>query len=225
MTEDKEKKELNIEDLKKRGEENKFSSSSESRLRDEGGKERETLFNPIDISRELEECQKLKDEYLQGWQRARADFLNYKKEEIERIGEFLKYSAEEFVLKILPVLDNFDVAVKKLPENLKVEEGLPSSSFAEARESDENPEGEPSVPYGTSIKGFLQIKRQLENFLKNQGVEEIKSIGVKFDPNLHETAGEVEIKDKESGIIIEEIQKGYKINGRLLRPAKVKVVK
>jgi len=225
MTEDKEKKELNIEDLKKRGEENKFSSSSESRLRDEGGKEREALFNPIDISRELEECQKLKDEYLQGWQRARADFLNYKKEEIERIGEFLKYSAEEFVLKILPVLDNFDVAVKKLPENLKVEEGLPSSSFAEARESDENPEGEPSVPYGASIKGFLQIKRQLENFLKNQGVEEIKSIGEKFDPNLHETVGEVEIKDKESGIIIEEIQKGYKINGRLLRPAKVKVVK
>jgi len=182
-------------------------------------------LKPEGLKKQLEECQKLKDEYLQGWQRARADFLNYKKEEMERIGELLKYANEEFVLRILPVLDNFEIVENKLPENLKGEEGKPSSSFAEAQGNDENPEGEPSVPYGASIKGFLHIKRQLENFLKNQSVEEIKSIGEKFDPNLHETVGEVEIKDKESGIIIEEIQKGYKINGRLLRPAKVKVTK
>ena len=183
-------------------------------------------LKPEGLKKQLEECQKLKDEYLQGWQRARADFLNYKKEEMERIGELLKYANEEFVLRILPVLDNFEIVENKLPENLKGEEGKPSSSsFAEAQGNDENPEGEPSVPYGASIKGFLHIKRQLENFLKNQSVEEIKSIGEKFDPNLHETVGEVEIKDKESGIIIEEIQKGYKINGRLLRPAKVKVSK
>ncbi len=155
-------------------------------------------LNIEDIKKQLEECQRLKDEYLVGWQRARADFLNYKKEEIERIGEFLKYAAEEFVLKILPVLDNFDVAAKKLPESLKDEE---------------------------NVKGILQIKTQLQDFLKSQGLEEIKTMGEKFDPNFHETVGEVEIKDKESGIIIEEIQKGYKINGRLLRPAKIKVTK
>ena len=100
--------------------------------------------------------------------------------------------------KILPILDNFEIAEKKLPENLK---------------QDEN------------IKGILQIKNQILDFLKNQRVEEIKSLGEKFDPNFHEVMEEVEAKDKTPGTIIEEIQKGYKINGRLLRPAKVKISK
>ena len=154
--------------------------------------------NIEDLKKKLEECEKLKDEYLTGWQRARADLLNYKKEELERLGELLKYVAEPLILKILPILDNFEIAEKKLPENLK---------------KDEN------------VKGVLQIKNQILDFLKNQGVEEIKSIGEKFDPNFHEIVEEVEAKDKESGIIIEETQKGYKIHGRLLRPAKVKISK
>jgi len=171
-------------------------------------------LNIEELKKKLEECQKLKEEYLAGWQRARADFLNYKKEEIERIEEILKYGGEEFILKILPILDNFDLAEKKLPEDLKNND---------------------------SIKGLLQIKTQILDFLRIQGVEEIKTIGEKFDPNFHEAveqveesklssspiadAREVEVKDKDSGIIVEEVQKGYKINGRLLRPAKVKVVK
>ncbi|MDD2696779.1 MAG: nucleotide exchange factor GrpE [Candidatus Pacebacteria bacterium] len=151
-----------------------------------------------DLKKKLEECQKQKEEYLQGWQRARADFLNYKKEEMERIEELLKYAGEEDVLRLLPILDNFDVVEKKLPEDLKNNE---------------------------NIKGLLLIKVQLQDFLKNQGVEEIKTIGEKFNPNFHEVVGEVEMKDKAPGTIAEEIQKGYKINGRLLRPAKVKVIK
>ncbi|MDP2967008.1 MAG: nucleotide exchange factor GrpE [bacterium] len=155
-------------------------------------------LNIEELKKKLEECQKLKEEYLAGWQRARADFLNYKKEEIERIEEILKYGGEEFILKILPILDNFDLAEKKLPEDLKNND---------------------------SIKGLLQIKTQILDFLRIQGVEEIKTIGEKFDPNFHEAVEQVELKDKDSGIIVEEVQKGYKINGRLLRPAKVKVVK
>ena len=111
------------------------------------------------ISRELETCQKQKEEYLAGWQRSRADFLNYKKEEMERIGELLKYAGEELVLKILPILDNFEIIEKKLPDDLR---------------KDDN------------IKGLLLIKNQLLDFLKSQGVEEIKSQGQKFDPNFHE---------------------------------------
>ncbi len=150
------------------------------------------------LKKKLEEAEKLKNEYLAGWQRARADLINYKKEEIERVGELIKFSANGIFLKILPILDNFEIAEKKLPENLK---------------NDEN------------VKGILQIKNQILNFLKEQGVEEIKSVGEMFDPNFHEVVEEVEVKGKEPGIIIEEIQKGYKINGRLLRPAKVKVAK
>lgn len=150
----------------------------------------------IDFKKKLEECEKQKEEYLTGWQRARADFLNYKKEEMERISELLKYGAEEIILKILPILDNFDAAEKNL-----------------------------SNKDNKDIKGLLQIQTQLQDFLKNQGVEEVKSMGAKFDPNWHEVVGEAEEKGKEPGVIIEEIQKGYKINGRLLRPAKVKINK
>jgi len=150
-----------------------------------------------ELKKKLEECQKLKDEYLAGWQRERADLLNYKKEEIERISELLKYADIGLILKILPILDNFELMEKKLPENLK---------------NDGN------------IKGILQIKTQIQDFLKNQGVEEIECLGKKFDPNFMEIIEQVELKDKDSGIVIEEIQKGYTINGRLLRPAKVKVV-
>ena len=229
-------KKLNIEELKKKGEEGKSSSSTESRLRGEGRKEHKTLFDPIAIARELEECQKKKDEYLAGWQRERADFLNYKKEEIERIGEILKYAGEGLILKILPILDNFEIAEKKILEDLKGEEDkssspptksrlrdeggkereenkFSSSPFAGARENDEN------------VKGLLQIKTQFQDFLKKLGVEEIKSVGEKFDPNFQEVIEEIKTKDKESGIIIEEIQKGYKLHGKVLRPAKVKIAK
>ena len=164
-----------------------------------------------DLKKKLEECQKLKEEYLAGWQRARADFLNYKKEEMERIGEFFKYANLNLILKILPILDNFEITEKKLPENLKAD---------------------------VNVRGILQIKNQILDFLKSQGVEEIKSVGERFDPNFQEIVEIVEIKDYnspttqqgkkqyiESGVVIEEIQKGYKINGRLLRPAKVRVTK
>lgn len=147
-----------------------------------------------ELKSQLEESEKKSAEYLAGWQRARADFLNYKKEEMERIEGLLKYAEEEFVLRILPIMDNFDLVEKKLPEDLNNNE---------------------------YVKGIFQIKSQFQGFLKNQNVEEINVVGEKFDPNLHEVVGEED--GEEPGVIIEEVQKGYKINGRLLRPAKVKV--
>ncbi|MFH1423836.1 MAG: nucleotide exchange factor GrpE [Candidatus Nealsonbacteria bacterium] len=150
------------------------------------------------LKKSIEESEKKAAEYLAGWQRARADLLNYKKEEMERVSDFLKYANEEFVLKVLPILDNFEIVEKKLADNLKTDE---------------------------NIKGLLMIKKQIQDFLKSQKVEEVKSIGEKFDPSLHEVIEEIGVKDKEKSIIVEELQKGYKINGRLLRPAKVKTVK
>jgi molecular chaperone GrpE len=148
--------------------------------------------------KKLEDCEKLKKEYLSGWQRERADFLNYKKGELERVGELIKYADIGLILKILPILDNFNAAEKKITKEL---------------ENDEN------------IKGFLQIKSQIKDLLRGKGVEEIESLNKKFDPALHEIAEAVDTKGEESGIVIEEIQKGYKINGKVLRPARVKVIK
>jgi len=150
-----------------------------------------------DLKKKFEDCQKKRDEYLAGWQRARADFLNYKKEEMERIGEILKYANTELILKFLPILDNIYLVEEKLPEDLKKND---------------------------SIKGILQIKDQILDFLKKEGVEEIKT-GERFDPNFQEAVEVVEKEGIESGVILEITQKGYTINGRLLRPAKVKVVK
>ena len=150
------------------------------------------------IEKELKECQKLKEEYLNGWKRAKADFLNYKKEEAERMAKLIKQGKEEFVFELLPVLDDFYVAERELPERLKDDKW---------------------------IEGVLKIRNQLFNFLKNQGVEEIQCLGKKFDPNFHEAVGEVEKKDVEPETIVEEVKKGYLFYGRVIRPAKVKVAK
>lgn len=166
------------------------------------------------LKKQLEECEKIKAEYLAGWQRERADFLNYKKEEMERINQLMNYAKEEVILKILPVLDNFDVATRQnfLKENL---------------------DGQGKERTEKIMQGVNQIKKQIDDFLKSLGVEEIKTLGETFDPKFHEVAEEVESssakdfegKEIKSGIIAGESQKGYKINGRLMRPAQVKVVK
>ena len=176
----------------------------EEEKKSEESKEKELSIE--DLKKKLDECEKLKNEYLTGWQRERADLLNYKREEMERIGEILKYADVGLILKILPILDNFEIAARQ--------------TFALQNKSSQEKENIDKV-----IQGFLQIKIQLEEFLKNQGVEKIKSVGEKFDPNFMEVVETVEAKGKASGIVIEEIQKGYKINGRLLRPAKIKVIK
>lgn len=167
----------------------------------------------IDILRQkFKELEKQKDEYLAGWQRSRADFLNYKKEETERIGETLKYANTDSILEILPILDSFEKAEKEMQSMLDSKETLRSVKCEETK-------------IENLMKGFLQIRIQLQDFLKNHGLEEIKSLGEKFDPNFHEIIEEVEIKNKEPGIIVGEIQKGYKIKNRLLRPARVKISK
>ena len=151
-----------------------------------------------DIKQELEKYKKLKDEYLDNWKRERASFLNYKKEGSERIASLTQYINTSMILKFLPILDNFCLAEKGLSEKLKKD---------------------------NNINGFLQIKKQIESFLESEGVSVIKSVDEKFDPNFHEVVSVIEKKGIESGIIIEEVQRGYKIKDQLLRPAKVKVIK
>ncbi|MCD6528499.1 nucleotide exchange factor GrpE [bacterium] len=157
-----------------------------------------------DLKRKLAKCQKEKEQYLAGWKKAQANLINYKKEEAERFKNFFELEKAKMILEILPILDNFQKAAcqKFLKENSTGQEKI-----------------------NQVIKGFLQIKKQLEDLLKKEGVEEIKSLGEKFDPNFHHAIEEIESKERESGKILEVVQKGYKLKGRVLRPAKVKVVK
>jgi len=124
--------------------------------------------------------------------------LNYKKEESKRAESLAQYVGTGMILKLLPILDNFSLAEKELPKKLEK---------------------------NNYIKGLLQIKGQIESFLKDEGVSAIESVNKKFDPSIHEVIGAVEKKGVNSGIIIEEVLRGYKIRDQLLRPAKVRVAK
>lgn len=144
--------------------------------------------------KELEKIIKEKDEYFSGWQREKADFLNYKKQEFERLKETLNIAKESLFKELIPVLDNFNLAQRAIPEE----------------EKEKN-----------SIKGLLLIKKQLEDSLKSLGLEEIETIGKQFDPKMHEAVEEVE--GAEPGVIVEEVQKGYSFQDKIIRVAKVKI--
>lgn len=143
------------------------------------------------------EKKKKKDEYLENWKRERASFLNYKKEESTRMDKVVKYANQALILDVLNILDNIYIAEEKLPQELKEDQW---------------------------VKGILNIKNQILDFLKAQDVEQIESLDKEFDPNFHEAVAIVE-SDSDSGIIIKEINKGYLLHGRVIRPAKVKIAK
>ncbi len=157
----------------------------------QGEKEEKKAAAPLDP---LALCEKEREEYLKGWQRAKADLINYKKEEIRRFEEIVKFSNSELLKELLSVLDSFDLSLAVLKEE-------------------------------TSAKGMYLIRSQLESILKKRGVEAIKvSKGDKFDPAFHESLAET-AEGGESGAIVEEVEKGYLLNGRVIRPARVKVAK
>lgn len=135
--------------------------------------------------------------YLLVAQRIQADFENYKKRTQKEKEEFANYANTDLILQILPILDNFRLATKHLPQDLK------DNNWAQ---------------------GVLQIEKQLEQIIKDMGLEEIKSVGEKFDSNSHDAVEEVE-SEEEKGIITEEVQKGYKLKDKIIRHAKVKVSK
>jgi len=153
---------------------------------------------PIDESvdnNELEKVKKERDEYLDGWKRAKADFINYKKEELSRLEKMAKYSNEDLIKEIITVLDNFDLGLAALEK------------------------------LGPIEKGIYMIRTQIEDILKRRGLKKINvRIGDLFDPNLSEAIAEVE-SEKPPETIIEIIEPGYRLSEKIIRPTRVKVSK
>tara|TARA_Y100000310_G_C20548188_1_gene746669 strand:+ start:276 stop:764 length:489 start_codon:yes stop_codon:yes gene_type:complete len=153
------------------------------------------------LQKQIEGLEKEKGEYLAGWQRAKADLANYKKEEKERMHGLMEYVKCEFLFFFLSLLDNLERAERELKEEEK---------------------------NSKVVQGFLQIGKQLREFLKSQGVKEIDVQGKDFNPVLHEAIATVQGlpgQGEKSGKVVEVLEKGYMIQDKLLRPAKVKVVK
>lgn len=140
----------------------------------------------------LKKCEKLRDEYLAGWQRAKADFENYKKKEMKNKQEDREYFNKDWILRILELYDNLERAEDYLPDELKENDW---------------------------VKAVNEIQKQF--LLSIEGLEEIRAEGEHFNPKEHEALEQV--KGEGTGIIAEVLQKGYKLNSKVIRPAKVKV--
>ncbi len=141
---------------------------------------------------------KERDEYLAGWQRAKADYINARKDELTSGTNATRIASERMVLEILPVLDSFALAFANKESWEKVDENW--------------------------RKGVEYIASQLKTSISNMGVEEIGKIGEVFDPNYHNAVENIQTKDKENDHVIAEIiQNGYVLQGKVIRPAKVKV--
>ncbi|MDO8663941.1 MAG: nucleotide exchange factor GrpE [Candidatus Liptonbacteria bacterium] len=146
------------------------------------------------LREDLKQCEAEKKEYLDGWQRAKADFINYKKEEGARMEDMARFITTGLIQDILPVLDSFALALSH---------GLPKDVE----------------------KGVLLIRSQFMDVMHKRGLEEIMvSAGDVFNPEIHESIGEVE-SDVLQGAIAEEVQGGYRLRGKVIRPARVRLSK
>ncbi len=148
-----------------------------------------------DIKQQLAQAQKEKNEYLSGWQRAKADFVNYKKEELERLKTISQYAIEDLVSELITVMDNFDLGLATLEKSGPVE------------------------------KGIYMIRAQIADILKKRGLEKIDvKIGDAFNPKTTEVLSEIE-SEKPPGSIVDIIENGYTLNGKVIRPTRVKISK
>lgn len=144
-----------------------------------------------------DDLQKKCEEYLAGWKRANADYQNLQKETMKQMDEFRKYANEDMLMQLLPLADYFKHAFAQIPEK------------------------EQNSPWLTGIK---HIQNYFNKILQDNGVEEIKALGEKFDPAMHEIVAEEE-SDQEEGKIIKVNQAGFTLQGKVIRPAKVIISK
>lgn len=150
------------------------------------------------LREKLKVCEREKKEYLDGWQRMRADFANVKKEEETRRGEMIKFAAEGLVDDLLPVLDSFSMAFANKEAWEKVDANW--------------------------RKGVEYIYAQMYSVLESRGLTEIGKVGEHIDPRLHVTIEEIPATSSEQAdTVAEVVQKGYRLHSKVIRPAKVKV--
>ncbi len=190
MTTKKEKKEIEV----------KNNEQVESAVEEEEGQERsEEQQDELEkLKAELEEAKNQAAEYLDGWQRAQAEFSNYKKRQETERAQMMALANMAVLRKILPVVDDFERALATLPDDLS---------------------------QLTWCEGVFLIKAKLDAILDSEGVKPMEIEGEKFDPLYHEAVTHEEASGYEEGQIIGEVQRGYMIGERVLRPALVRVAK
>ena len=169
--------------------------SEEEKLSDGKAVEVEEAEDIETLKRMLVEQKEKAEKYLANWQRTQADFDNYKKRAGQENKEMIEFANSTLILNLLTIVDDLERAFDSLP---------------------------PEIEKFSWIEGIRLIYNKLKATLEAQGLTEIKARGELFDPHLHEA---VMHQEGEDGVVIEEIQKGYKFKDRILRPSMVIVGK
>lgn len=151
-----------------------------------------------ELREKLESLQEEKDELFEKLQRVSADYANFQKRAPKQVTEAIVYEKEKIIKSLLPTLDNLEHTLQN----------------AESVEDVE-----------VFVKGIKIINDQMLDILKSHGVELVAAAGEKFDPAVHEAVMQRSEPDKAEGVVLEEFQTGYTLNGRVIRPSKVIVNK
>jgi len=147
----------------------------------------------VSLEKALAEEKERAQNYLANWQRAQADFINYKRRSEQEKEELSVLAKSMLILNLLPALDDIERAITAIP---------------------------PDIAENSWVEGIRLIERKLRGILEAEGLSSIKAVGEPFDPHHHEA---IRQDKGEEGIITEEVQKGYEFRDRIIRPSKVVV--
>lgn len=150
----------------------------------------------LSLEEQLTKAQAQAAEYLEGWQRARAEFANARKRMERDRADARRNATIDVVSRLLPILDDFERALETVPKE---------------------------IADHTWFEGVALVHRKLRSILEGVDIERIDAVGKPFDPNVHEAVLQEESDEYASGIVIKELQSGYRLNDRVIRPAMVVV--
>lgn len=165
----------------------------------------ESAIDTDEVDRDLQElyeqiqkAHEERDQIRDQMLRTMADFQNFRKRVQDEKRQIEERANERFVGDLLPVLDNFERGLTLMEKGGTVE---------------------------SLVEGVKAVERQLRTVLESQKVQRIPSVGQPFDPDIHEAIAMVDSNDHEEGTVIEELEAGYKLGDRVIRPARVRVSK
>lgn len=147
------------------------------------------------LERELDEVRRSDAEHRNNWHRSAADFANYRRRTEEERAALGHFSTAVLIGKLLAVLDDFDRALESVPPDA----------------------------HDAWIEGVRLVERKLRGVLESEGVTPIEAVGQPFDPNLHEAVAHEPTADHPDNHVIDEVQRGYRLHDRVLRPSLVRV--
>jgi molecular chaperone GrpE len=167
----------------------------EREVRGKGPSRAQLIAKLGEIENALEEARAQSDENLRAWQRTAADLSNYRRRTDDERETVARFANALLIGKLLSVLDDFDRALESVP---------PDTDDA-------------------WVDGVRLVERKLRNVLESEGVTPIEATGLPFDPNLHEAVVHEDTADHPDNQVIDELQRGYRLHDRVLRPALVRV--